>query len=88
MRYKIRHAKRFLKLSLKLPKQYRKLLASMFELLQKQPFDSRLHSKTLTGKLKGLYSFRITRSYRVIFHFNSPTEIELIDIAHRKDIYR
>lgn len=88
MTYKIYYSKRFLKSSLKLPTQHRAPLASKLELLQKQPFDSRLHSKALSGKLAGLYSFRITREYRVIFRFITPIEIELTDIAHRKDIYR
>ncbi len=48
----------------------------------------KLHSKPLVGKLKGFYSFRITRNWRVIFSFLDRETIFLIDVAHRKDIYR
>jgi len=57
-------------------------------MLQEDPGNTRLHAKQLGGKLTGLYSFRITREYRAVFQFTLPNEIELIDLAHRKDIYR
>ncbi|HDH31673.1 MAG TPA: hypothetical protein ENH26_02770 [Candidatus Wolfebacteria bacterium] len=54
----------------------------------KNPFNSKLHTKPLIGKLKGFYSFRITRGWRVIFNFLNHQKIFLIDVAHRKDIYK
>jgi len=58
------------------------------ENLAKNPYERKLHTKHLTGKLSGLYSFRITRDYRVVFQFLSPNEIRLVEVAHRKDIYK
>lgn len=84
----IRYSKYFLRQANKLPKEQQNKLANLLSLLQKDPFYPQLHSKNLTGRLSGLYSFRITREYRVIFKFNSPTEVQLIDVSHRKDIYR
>ena len=82
------YGKRFLKSAQGLPAAQQKKLASLLETLQKNPFDSTLHTKPLSGELAGLYAFRITRDWRAIFRFESPTEIILLDTAHRKDIYR
>lgn len=49
--------------------------------------DSRLHSKKLQSNTD-LYSFRIGRDYRCIFMFEHGNTIKLIDIQHRKDIYK
>lgn len=84
----VRYSDSFLRSARKLPKEQQKKLASLIELLSKNPFHPKLHSKHLAGKLSGLYSFRITRDWRVIFQFVSSQEIELIDVANRKDIYR
>ncbi|MBI2463087.1 MAG: type II toxin-antitoxin system mRNA interferase toxin, RelE/StbE family [Candidatus Spechtbacteria bacterium] len=63
-------------------------LAQLLEIFVENPFHTKLHSKHLTGKLSGLYSFRITRDWRVIFQFISTKEIQLIEVAHRREIYR
>ena len=49
--------------------------------------DSRLHTKKLQGNLD-LYSFRVGRDYRCIFMFESGDTTKLVDMQHRKDIYR
>lgn len=49
--------------------------------------DSRLHTKKLALE-DDIYSFRVGRDYRVLFVFDSGKEIKLIDIQHRKDIYK
>lgn len=82
------YSKQFLKSSKKLPKVQQIKLAKLLELLQIEPYSALLHTKPLSGQLTGYYSFRITREYRVIFQFISPTEIKLIETAHRKEIYR
>lgn len=79
---------RFLKTAAKLPANQQEKLADLLETLRKNPFDPQLHTKHLTGKLSGLYSFRITRDWRVIFRFLSPQEILLVNVDHRKDVYR
>ena len=84
----VSYSKYFLSQSKKLPKAQQEKLAKLIELLSENPLHPQLHTKHLTGRLSGLYSFRITRDYRVIFQFLSPSEIQLIDVAHRKDIYR
>lgn len=71
-----------------LPKNIQEKLAYLLELLQKNPFAPLLHTKRLSGELAGMFSFRITRDWRVIFYFQDPEIIQLLKVAHRKDIYR
>ncbi len=79
---------RFLRSVQKLSKKQQTKLAKLLTIIQENPFDSRLHTKHLSGPLTGLFSFRITRDWRVIFQFLSAEKIKLIDIGHRKEIYR
>jgi len=85
---KLVYTNRFLKSAKKLPFSIQNKLADKLEILQQSPFHSLLHTKSLTGPLSGFYSFRITREWRVIFNFLEPKIIKLIEIAHRKDIYK
>jgi len=82
------YGSRFLKSARKLPEVQQKKLAKLLEIVRDNPFHSRLHAKPLSGQLSGFYSFRITRDWRVIFQFLSPDKIQLIEVGHRKDIYK
>lgn len=84
----VNYTKHFLKSSKKLPEKTKVKLAKLLETLQKNPFHSVLHTKPLTGRLAGFYSFRITRDWRVIFCFIKPDVVKLVTIGHRKDIYK
>lgn len=85
---KIVYSRDFVKSVNSMSKPIQKKLADLLEIFQNNPFHSKLHTKPLTGKLKRFYSFRITRDWRVIFVFLNSETISLIDIAHRKDIYK
>jgi addiction module RelE/StbE family toxin len=85
---RITYTNDFLRTAGKLPHEIQDKLASQTELLEKNPFHPVLHTKPLTGQLTGLYSFRITRDWRVIFCFLDPTTLKLINAAHRRDIYK
>lgn len=78
----------FIKAARLVPKPIKKKLAILLEALKRNPFHPKLHTKPLVGKLKDFYSFRITRDWRAIFKFINSQVIFLIDIAHRKDIYK
>jgi toxin YoeB len=82
------YGKSFLKSAKKLPFKGQKKLADLIFLLQKNPFNPLLHTKSLSGPLSGLYSFRITRDWRVIFQFLDENTIKLLLVGHRKDIYQ
>ena len=85
----IAYSKGFIKSAKLAPKPIQNKLADSLEVLKRDHFHSTLHTKPLAGDLKGFYSFRITRDWRVIFSFmENPRMIFLIDVALRKDIYR
>jgi mRNA interferase YafQ len=82
-------SKEFIKSVKLIPKPIQRKLADLLEVLENNPFSPILHTKPLTGHLKNFYSFRITRNWRVIFNFiENPQMIFLIDVAHRKNIYK
>ncbi|MCX6731721.1 MAG: type II toxin-antitoxin system mRNA interferase toxin, RelE/StbE family [Candidatus Parcubacteria bacterium] len=82
------YTKDFIKSAKLIPKSIQKKLAVLLEIFKKDFFHPKLHTKPLTGELKGFYSFRITRDWRVIFNFLNSQTIFLVDISHRKDIYK
>ncbi|MCB9800460.1 MAG: type II toxin-antitoxin system RelE/ParE family toxin [Candidatus Omnitrophica bacterium] len=61
-----------------------KRVVQIFESLQQDPFQG----KPLKGRLKGRYSYRVG-TYRIIYAvFRNQLLITVIDIGHRRDIYR
>lgn len=82
------YSKDFIKAAKLVPKPAQKKLAILLEILREDSFNQKLHTKPLVGPLKGYYSFRITRDWRAIFNFIDSQKIFLIDVAHRKDIYK
>ena len=85
---KIVYGNGFLKSLSRFPPDIQKKTASLLEFLQNNPFHPLLHTKKLTGRLAGFFSFRITRDYRVIFEFSDPDTLRLTRAADRKEIYR
>lgn len=70
----------------KLPSEIKKLYRKQEAIFKVDWLDSRLHIKR-NKELKGVYSFRITRRYRVLFYFRED-EAVFFSVGHRKDIYR
>jgi len=79
---------KFIKEFKKLPLNIKEKLISLEILLKENEFHPSLHTKKLSGKLKHMYSFRITREYRVIFNYTSFDEVMFLSVRHRKDIYK
>jgi len=50
------------------------------------PFDQRLRTHKLSGKLKNLWSFSVAYDFRVIFHFEGEQAI-FIDIGSHDEVY-
>lgn len=84
----IEYSREFEKQVSKLESHLQKKLAKQLELLTENQYDSRLHTKFLSEPFIGILSFRITRDWRVTFHLASPDTICLLEVKHRKDIYR
>ena len=87
-RNEIFYEKVFLRDSRKLPAECRYKLAQLIEILQNDPFDSQLHTKPLSAPLQGLFSFRISRDYRVGFKFRAARVIQLLIVDKRDKIYK
>jgi mRNA-degrading endonuclease RelE of RelBE toxin-antitoxin system len=75
----------FIKELEKLPLEIKKSCRKQEIIFRINWLDSRLHTKRIK-ELKGVYSFRITRRYRVLFYFRNDDAI-FFSIGHRKDIY-
>ncbi len=65
------------------PELYRRV-AQVLDDLRHDPFQG----KPLKGQLKGRYSYRVG-TYRIIYAiFRNQLLIVVIDIGHRRDVYR
>jgi len=69
----------------RLPSEVKRLFKRQEIIFDANWLDTRLHAKRLK-ELSGVYSFRITRRYRVLFYFRGDEAI-FFAIGHRKDIY-
>ncbi len=84
---RIVHSDGFLRSAKRLPRSTREKLTRLLGILGDNPFHPLLHTKKLGGELAGLYSFRITRDWRVIFQFTGSETIRLLRVGDRKDVY-
>lgn len=71
-----------------LPSRTASAFAQLLLLLREEPFSAKLHTKALSGRLSGLYSFRIARDWRCIFSLRDQETIWIVDVGHRREIYR
>lgn len=78
----------FLKDARQLPIEISGKLSELLEILRKDSFDPRLHTKPLGAPLQGLFSFRITKNYRVGFKFLADYVIRLLVADRRDKIYK
>jgi len=67
---KIYYSSKFAKEYKKLPKKIKTLAEEKEKIFRKDPFDPKLKTHKLLGKLKEYYSFSIDYQYRIIFEFN------------------
>jgi len=53
------------------------------------PFDQKLKTHKLSGKLKGLWSFSITYNIRVVFYFTNdkPPKAIFVNIGDHDEVY-
>ncbi len=66
---------------------FRKRFWEGMGVFSKNPFDLRLRTHKLTGKLEGLWAFSVAYDCRVIFRFLSKDEALLIDIGGHDEVY-
>lgn len=58
-------------------------------MLADDPFQSSLRSHSLSGRLQGMWSARITYQHRILFVFQEENEGEiiLIEIGSHEEVY-
>ncbi|MDD3735363.1 MAG: hypothetical protein PHO31_02710 [Candidatus Pacebacteria bacterium] len=83
---KIEKTNAFIKEYNKLPSKVKSLYQKQEEIFISNWLDPRLHTKRIK-EMPGVYSFRITRRYRVLFYFSQEVAI-FFAIGHRKEIYK
>ncbi len=57
------------------------------EIFTQNPFDERLKTHKLSGKLKELWSFSIEYDVRVIFYFVEEKKAVFLDIGRHDEVY-
>jgi len=57
-------------------------------IFRRDPFDKRLKTHALKGRLKGLFSFSIDAKHRVIFEFSSDMKEAIFHIVGNHNIYK
>lgn len=80
--------RRFRKAAHKLPHNTQIRLVKLLETFAENPSHPQLHTKKLSPPLGDYHSFRVGRDFRVLFRIENNSEITLVTIAHRKDVYR
>lgn len=71
----------------KLPKPIQNKIELLIGVLSIDYRDNRLKTKKL-NTVEPLFSFRVSKDYRAIFEFINGSNIKILDIKHRKDIYK
>lgn len=57
------------------------------EIFQNNPFDQRLRTHKLSGRLKELWSFTIEYDLRVVFSFLEGDRALFVDIGTHEEVY-
>jgi len=65
----------------------RKKFREALNIFSENPFNPRLRTHKLTGKLEGLWAFSVTYNCRVVFSFLSKNAILLIDVGSHDEVY-
>jgi addiction module RelE/StbE family toxin len=79
--------KRIYKKKVKNDQELKKKFWDSMELFSKEPFNKRLRTHKLTGKLEGLWAFSVAYDYRIIFKFLDKDEVLLVDIGGHEEVY-
>lgn len=79
----------------KFAREYRKLPYNIKDIAEKQelifrknPFDQKLKTDKLKGRLKGFFSFSIGFKYRIIFEFSKNKDTVYFHSVGDHDIYQ
>jgi addiction module RelE/StbE family toxin len=79
--------KRSFKRSIKGNISHEKKFWECLEIFMNNPFEPKLKTHKLSGKLKDLWSFSIEYDIRVVFYFESDNKVVLTDIGSHHEVY-
>lgn len=65
----------------KLPQKIKKTAEEKESIFRSDPFDARLHTHRLSGRLKEYWAFSINDTYRIIFEFAKKDTVWLHSIG-------
>lgn len=77
---KIYYSPHFSRKFKKIPLYLKKTVVERESIFREDPFDARLKTHKLHGKLKGYLSFSITYKNRILFEFLSNNEVLFVDV--------
>lgn len=83
----IKYSSSFFKALRKFPESHLKFLAQKEKIFLENPFDLRLKTHKLKGKLSGFYSFSISYHWRIVFHFESD-DVIIFDTIGTHEVYK
>ena len=78
---KVGHAARFLKSLKRLPRRIQDKAEECHNIFRANPFDPRLDTHKLHGRLQGFWAYSVDRRYRVIFIFKDAHVVMYYDIG-------
>lgn len=81
------HSQKFAREYKKLPREIKIQAEKKEKIFRQNPFDPRLKTHKLSGKLKDFWSFSIGYKYRIIFEFKDK-DIVHFHSAGNHDIYQ
>jgi len=84
---KIIYSSKFAREYRKLPKEVKTLAEKQEDIFRKDPFDPKLKTHKLKGRLKGFLSFSIGYKYRIIFEFGTNKSTVYFHSVGDHDIY-
>jgi addiction module RelE/StbE family toxin len=89
--YQLKVSKNFekkLKKFIKRNPTLKSILKEKLQILQENPFDSRLKTHRLSGSLKDFYSFWLTYEYRIVIKiYPKEKVIEFYSIGTHEEVY-
>lgn len=88
MSMRISATKRFEKRYRELPEPIKAKLDKQQRFFLDNPFHPSLHTEKLIPKNKQVWSFRIDKSYRVIFQFIEPDHVVLLTVGTHDQVYQ
>lgn len=78
----------FARLYRELPLSIQKKTEQKERIFRQNPFHPSLHTEKLEPKKKQVWSFRVDRSYRIIFRFLNGNKVLLMTVGPHHWIYR